>query len=739
MQISIANAILVARLVGKSIVKLGLKMWLRFNKSNILGCELVINGDFATDTDWTKQAGWTISGGAANFDGINSVYISQAGAFAPNKTNKITFIIENNTSGSFSVRDGVAATLIPNTVYTNGTHSFDIEVGSNSTIRIYGVAGSGSLSISSFSVKEVAQFVPDDSNNCNECKLFTGKALSFDGTGDFIDLGDVGVSLKTICFWINLYSTSEKVLELSSTHSVEVSSGIVVLNGTWDNSVVYVNNSATTDITNTIWQRVVITTTTAITVNDFQLGRINAVRANGQFIVSDLQLFNSTWTTSDVAFDYNNPNHLVTDNPNTTLTLSNLSSYYALSEGSGSAVYDSSGEGNNGTITGATYDDQQTTIPQFGMMDWSKGSNLYLNSEPTSNESAAQNITYASYSWNYIGFKNATVFGDNSSLRYRYGSSVTSGLEYTLSAFVIMDDNSEPDITNTTSSGDFGIVLGNDVSGGTNTKTNVSGNIWRVSKTKTVTSTTTNNGIIKYITQSTKGFKVVGWQLEESSTVGSYIGTNGLAASNATLVQNPNNKGFDILGNPLRLREHSFNLDGSGYGEVADANSLDFGAGDFTVEVWVKASYLSGGSTLNSIISLGGAMTDINTVSIGVYSATSKFAVYVASLVMYSTNAFVSGKWYHVLVTRDSGSCTMYVDSVVQATVSRNNSITNSLVKYIGRDSRTDRFYSNLIGEPRIYDRYLTQKEVTQNYNVGLPSHSNDSSYSDDYSSDYGF
>ena len=31
-----------------------------------------------------------------------------------------------------------------------------------------------------------------------------------------------------------------------------------------------------------------------------------------------------------------------------------------------------------------------------------------------------------------------------------------------------------------------------------------------------------------------------------------------------TLIQDPNNKGFDILGNVLRLREHGFNLDGSG-------------------------------------------------------------------------------------------------------------------------------------------------------------------------------
>ena len=33
--------------------------------------KLVTNGDFATDTDWTKGTGWTISGGTANCDGTN--------------------------------------------------------------------------------------------------------------------------------------------------------------------------------------------------------------------------------------------------------------------------------------------------------------------------------------------------------------------------------------------------------------------------------------------------------------------------------------------------------------------------------------------------------------------------------------------------------------------------------------------------------------------------------------------
>ena len=41
------------------------------------GSELVTNGSFDADSDWTKQSGWTISGGTANCDGTNDVAIYQ--------------------------------------------------------------------------------------------------------------------------------------------------------------------------------------------------------------------------------------------------------------------------------------------------------------------------------------------------------------------------------------------------------------------------------------------------------------------------------------------------------------------------------------------------------------------------------------------------------------------------------------------------------------------------------------
>ena len=85
--------------------------------------------------------------------------------------------------------------------------------------------------------------------------------------------------------------------------------------------------------------------------------------------------------------------------------------------------------------------------------------NLFLNSEPTSNENASGGITYESFNW-FLGFSNCIKFGDDSSLRFRYGATVSATTQYTISAFVIMDDLSEPLVGVSSVTGDFAFVCG---------------------------------------------------------------------------------------------------------------------------------------------------------------------------------------------------------------------------------------------------------------------------------------
>ena len=105
-----------------SVVRSGLKMWLGFETSETLGREEVVNGDFATDSDWNYLSNWTISGGQAVSNG-SSGYIKQNNVVTNNKTYQIVFSAEV-TSGRFrAVTTSDASTYTPY-ITGSGTYTF---------------------------------------------------------------------------------------------------------------------------------------------------------------------------------------------------------------------------------------------------------------------------------------------------------------------------------------------------------------------------------------------------------------------------------------------------------------------------------------------------------------------------------------------------------------------------------------------------------------------------------------
>ena len=152
--------------------------------------------------------------------------------------------------------------------------------------------------------------------------------------------------------------------------------------------------------------------------------------------------------------------------------------------------------------------------------------NLNTFSDPTDaqKDSTSYNlVTYQdNYSWG-LGdvINNAIVFGDNSTTRYAYyNSTVVSGTEYTLSVIVKMDDNSVP-IPST----DFLFILGGSSApfvNGYNIE-DYGNNIYRVSASATADVSSTANGILKVASNSTKGFKISAFQIEQGSYATSFI------------------------------------------------------------------------------------------------------------------------------------------------------------------------------------------------------------------------
>jgi len=98
-----------------------------------LGSEEVVNGDFATDSNWGKQAGWTISGGSANSNNGGSYKsISQSGMpFQVGKSYKVSCEVSNYVSGGIVFN--VGGFNLSQVFTENGVHTEIIKASNAST------------------------------------------------------------------------------------------------------------------------------------------------------------------------------------------------------------------------------------------------------------------------------------------------------------------------------------------------------------------------------------------------------------------------------------------------------------------------------------------------------------------------------------------------------------------------------------------------------------------------------
>lgn len=157
--------------------------------------------------------------------------------------------------------------------------------------------------------------------------------------------------------------------------------------------------------------------------------------------------------------------------------------------------------------------------------EWGANQNLVTYSEEAvAQYTTASNVTDAGTS--ITGYANSIQFGDNSVARWAYKTYIPkSGATYTVSVIVQMDDNSAPVVTTSNSVGDFCLVGSTAVTTGVPVVTSLGGNIYRVSATTVTTNTQPSWGVVKYTTQSSKGFRVTGIQVNEGSVAQNYIRT----------------------------------------------------------------------------------------------------------------------------------------------------------------------------------------------------------------------
>jgi hypothetical protein len=392
-------------------------------------------------------------------------------------------------------------------------------------------------------------------------------------------------------------------------------------------------------------------------------------------------------------------------------------------------VYNIDGETYDGSSLGATYDDAQERIPQLGMMNWSKGSNLIEYSEDitlANGYGKNSDVTLESNAGvSPIGTGNATKMLNASNYGIFYNTqSLDAGETYTFSFYVknINATNLYYRIYNNTTQ--------SDLISATSYYSQTSTSEWvRVS----ITFTTTNSGSYNcYLNSGVSNGSALFWgaQLENADSVSAYRRTNGTAVTDATLISCATDSQKDILGNAVRVKGSGFNLDGTGYGEVEHSTDFDFGTGDFSVSAWVKYSHIAKGSSFNTIYTNGGGVDATNTFAIMSVNIPNRIAFLVNTTSCTSTTTFSDGEWVHIAATRNSGTISLYINGnktpeQTKNTANTNATVTSSQNPRIGFDGNTARFYKDVIDDVQVYNRYLTPDEIEQNFNATKSGHNN--------------
>jgi len=196
-----------------------------------LGANVVVNGDFDTDSDWIKDTGWTISGGSGNCDG------SQTGNsnLTPNADNvengllyRVTYSISNYSSGSIRIKLGNTGHGQFNS--GNGTYTEEIKAVVTTFPRSQINADSSFIgSIDNISVKQI---------DPNDRWTKTGLATIENGVAKFLDDGtnanssiiQSGFPANTtyeLVFAITRYVAGRIIVLISSdSYNVDISGGV---------------------------------------------------------------------------------------------------------------------------------------------------------------------------------------------------------------------------------------------------------------------------------------------------------------------------------------------------------------------------------------------------------------------------------------------------------------------------------------------------------------------------------
>ena len=148
---------------------------------------------------------------------------------------------------------------------------------------------------------------------------------------------------------------------------------------------------------------------------------------------------------------------------------------------------------------------------------------------------------------------------------------------------------------------------------------------------------------------------------------------------------------------------------------VASGSTMSVATGtSASIAAWVK-------TTDSSLQYEGIACISIDSNALQIIALNSYARAWFINQAVTGDIAINDGNWHHVVVTKAPSTVKLYVDGVLDETLSVTDGPVESKNVYIGRSQWVDEYWPGSIDDVRIYDYALTQAQVSWLYNKGKP------------------
>lgn len=128
-----------------------------------------------------------------------------------------------------------------------------------------------------------------------------GKGRHFDGTDDYISIGDLVTNINSIALWMkpDSIAVTEEIVDLNGTAYLKATSGVLSAEG-FTSPTIYLNAQSGVTALSTNWNFIVVTTGTAIDANDVDIGRLeSSTYFDGE--ISSLRLWSRVLTAAEIS------------------------------------------------------------------------------------------------------------------------------------------------------------------------------------------------------------------------------------------------------------------------------------------------------------------------------------------------------------------------------------------------------------------------------------------------------